>query len=193
MVPDVSTLTQSQGVRKRPMTWLWIVLGVAGAIAAVVLVLGLMNPAGHIATVRASYARPPAELFAAISDHAGQTQWRKDLRSLEMLPPQDGKTVFRETGGFGPVTYVVEASEPPRHYVVRILDKDLPYEGKWNFELESIGDVTRLTITETGSVKVFLFRALSPFFSKTATIEGYLRALGAKFGETIVPEVVQVL
>ena len=175
------------------MTWLWIVLGVVGVLAVTIVVLGLMNPAGHIATVRATYARPPSEVFAAISDHAAQTQWRKDLKALEMLPPQDGKTVFRETSGFGPVTYVVDASEPPLHYVVRILDEKLPYEGKWNFELEPEGAGTRVTITETGSVKVFLFRALGPFFSKTATLESYLKALGAKFGESVTPQVVQVL
>ena len=178
-------------IGRRAMLWLWITLGVVGTLVAVVVILGLLQSPRHVASARATYARPPAEVFAAISDHAPQASWRKDLKSLEMLPAQGGRTVFRETTGFGPVTFIVDESVPERRYVVRILDDDLPYGGTWTFELEPKGAGTQLTITEAGEVKVFLFRAMSAFFSKTATIEGYLRSLGAKFGETVAPEIVE--
>jgi uncharacterized protein YndB with AHSA1/START domain len=170
------------------MLWLWTVLGIVGVLAGAIVVLGLTQPAGHVASARATFARPPAELFAAISDHDGQTKWRSGMKSLELLPPQQGKTVFRETTGFGPVTYIVDESTPPTRYVTRILDETLPYDGKWTFELAPSGAGTQVTITEAGRVKVFLFRALSVFFSKTATMEQYLKELGAKFGEQVTPE-----
>jgi hypothetical protein len=173
------------------MLWLWILLAVVGAIAAAIVVLGMTQPRGHVAIVRATFARPPAELFAAISDHVGQKSWRADLKSIEMLPPQQGKAVFRETTGFGPMTLIVDESTPPRRYVTRILDESLPFGGAWTYELEPNGAGAQLTITEAGEIKSFLFRALSPFFSKTATIEGYLKALGGKFGENVTPEVVR--
>jgi len=170
-------------VRRRSVTWLWIVLGGVGVIGLLIVVLGLTQPRGHVASATATYSRPPAELFAAISGHAEQTQWRKDLKSITLLPPQDGKLVFREVTGFGPVTYVVDESLPPKRYVVRILDETLPYSGRWIFDLEPAGTGTRLTITESGEVKSFLFRALGAFFSKTATIEQYLSSLRAKLGD----------
>lgn len=192
VMADATTHVPTPPVGKgSPMLWLWIVLGVVGAVAATIVVLGLTRPAGHVASVRATFARPASELFAAISNHAEQPKWRADLKALEMLPPQEGKVVFRETTGFGPVTYVVDESVAARRYVVRILDETLPYKGCWTFELEPDGGGTRLTITETGEVKSFLFRALSAFFSKTATLEGYLKALGAKFGEPVTPEIVR--
>ncbi len=172
------------------MLWLWIVLGIVGGLAAIVVVLGLTQPRGHVVSARATYSRPPAELFAAISGHAEHAKWRADLKSLELLPPQGDKTVFREVTGFGPVTYIVDESVPSKRYVTRILDESLPYAGKWTFELEQKGARTELTITEDGEIKSFVFRALSVFFSKTATIESYLKALGTKFGESVKPEVV---
>src|SRR5688572_25196610 len=100
------------------MIWLWVALGVVATLAAIVIVLGLTSSPKHVATVRATYARPAAEVFAAISGHADQKQWRPDLKSIEMLPPQDGKTVFRETAGFGPVSFIVDESVPSQRYVV---------------------------------------------------------------------------
>ena len=131
----------------------------------------------HVTAVRIALKRPPAEVFAALSDPVAQTQWRPGMKSVELLPPQDGKAVWRETTRMGPVRYV--------------LDEDLGYRGRWVFDLEPDGAGTRLTITEEGEVTSWLFRALSPFFSKTATIESYLKALAAKFGEAAAPVVVR--
>ena len=158
--------------------------GVVAALLAYVLIAGSVVARGHVTSVRIVLKRPPAEVFAVISDRAAQTQWRADLKSVEILPPQDGRVVFRETTRMGPVRYVVDEAEAGRRLVTRILDEDLGYRGRWIFELEPDGAGTRLTITEEGEVTSWMFRALSPFFSKTATLEAYLKALAAKFGET---------
>jgi uncharacterized protein YndB with AHSA1/START domain len=173
------------------MLWLKILLGIVVVIAGYVLIAGSVVARSHVATVCATFARPPAEIWAAITDHASQPAWRKELKSLEMQPSRDGRTFFRETGPFGPVNFIVDASEPQGRYVVRILDEHLSFGGRWIYELEPAGSGSRLTITEEGEVKSLFFRALSPFFSKTSTIEGFLRALGAKFGETVAAEVVR--
>jgi uncharacterized protein YndB with AHSA1/START domain len=173
------------------MIWLKIGLGIVVVLAAYVVIAGIAIPRGHVAIVRATLGRPPAEVWQAVTDHASQGSWRKDLKSIEMQPSRDGKISFTEVGGHGPIGFVVEESVPTSRYVVRILDEELPFGGRWIFALEPAGTGSRLTITEDGEVKNLVFRALSPFFSKTATMEGYLEALGAKFGETVTPEVVQ--
>jgi uncharacterized protein YndB with AHSA1/START domain len=144
-----------------------------------------------VTSVRVVLKRPPAEVFAAISDRASQTQWRADLKSVELLPPQDGRVVFRETTKMGPVRYVVDESVASARLVTRILDEDLGYRGRWIFELAPEGEGTRVTVTEEGEVTSFLFRALSPLFSKSASLERYLKALAAKFGETAAPEILR--
>jgi uncharacterized protein YndB with AHSA1/START domain len=179
------------GKKRRAMTWLWIVLGGVAALALLLAILGATRSARHVAIVRADLAGPPEAVFAVISSHADQASWRSDVKSIELLAPQDGRTVFREVGGFGPVTFIVDESVAPRRYVVRILDEHLPYSGTWTWELEPHGRGTRVTITEAGEVKAFVFRALSVFFSKTATIETYLKSLGRKLGETVTPVVVR--
>jgi uncharacterized protein YndB with AHSA1/START domain len=171
------------------MLWLKIAGGIVVLVVAYVAVAGAVVARGHVTAVRIALKRPPAEVFAALADPVAQTQWRPDLKSVELLPPQDGRTVYRETTRMGPVRYVVDESVAGKRRVARILDEDLGYRGRWVFELEPDGAGTRLTITEEGEMTSWMFRALSPFFSKTATLEAYLKALAAKFGEVARPEV----
>jgi len=172
-----------------------IALKIAGLVVVALLgyvaVAGAVVARGHVTAVRVALKRPPAEVFAALADPVAQTQWRPDLKAVDLLPPQDGKAVWRETTRMGPVRYVLDESVAGRRRVARILDEDLGYRGRWVFDLEPDGAGTRLTITEEGEVTSWMFRALSPFFSKSATLEAYLKALAAKFGEAAAPEVVR--
>jgi hypothetical protein len=73
--------------------------------------------------------------------------------------------------------------------VTRIADPEQPFGGTWTFELAPADGGTRLTITERGEVYNPIFRALGRFvFGHTATIDQYLRALGAAFGDALTPE-----
>jgi hypothetical protein len=62
----------------------------------------------------------------------------------------------------------------------------LPFGGTWTFEVTPIGDGGSVVrITEDGEVYNPVFRFVSRYFmGYTATIDSYLKALGAKFGET---------
>jgi hypothetical protein len=173
------------------MLWLKIGAGIVAAVVLYVLIAGNLAPRTHVASVRLALKRPAAEIFAAISDHAGQKAWRPDLKEVELLPAQEGKAVYRETTSSGAVRYIVDESVADRRCVTRILDENLGYRGRWIFELEPTGGGTRLTITEEGEVTNLMFRALSPLFSKTKTIEGYLDALSRRFGEDAKPEIVR--
>jgi len=173
------------------MLWLKIAGGIIVLVGGYVAVAGAVVARGHVTAVRIALKRSPAEVFAALADPVAQSQWRADLKSVELLPPQDGRTVYRETTRSGPVRYVVDESVAGKRRVTRILDEDLGYRGRWVFDLEPDGAGTRLTITEEGEVTSWMFRALSPFFSKTATLEGFLKALAAKFDEAAAPEVVR--
>ncbi len=169
------------------MKWVWITLASIAAIIALVAIVGALLPVAHAAARRLHLKQSAAAVFAAITDVPAMPQWR-DLKSVEMLPPRGGKRCYREVSGFGPMDLLVEIEEPGRKVVTRIVTAGSPFGGTWTFRLEPEGDGTSITITENGEVYNVFFRALARFvFGHTSTIDGYLRALAAKFGEVAEP------
>lgn len=168
-----------------------IALTVAGVLVSIPVLLtlwGLAMPSGHVATRAARVAAPPDEVFRLLADVGAQPSWRKDLKSVEILPPRNGRTVWRETGGSGILTLELVESAAPRRLVTRIADDTLPFGGSWTILLAPDGAGTRVTITEDGFVKLAPLRPLARFvFGHTTTIDGYLRHLGAHWGEVVTP------
>lgn len=154
-------------------------------LVAVVFTIGWFLPVGHVATRSAAFARPPQDLYAAVSDVAKYPQWWSELSQVEMLPSRSGRIRFREHMSTGPVVMEVVESVPRSRFVTRIDDPDQPFGGTWTFEIAPDAGGTRLTVTERGEVYNPLFRFLSRFvFGYTGTMESFLQALGAKFGQS---------
>ena len=171
------------------MKWLLIVAAVVAGLVALLAILGTLAPRKHVACGSVRLRQTPQAVWDTITAFADAPGWRKELKSVELLPDRDGKTCFREISGMGPLTLVVEAREPPRRLVTRIDDPDLPFGGSWTWRLEPEAGGTRLTITENGEVRNVFFRALSrTVFRPDATLKASLRALAAKFGESAEPE-----
>jgi uncharacterized protein YndB with AHSA1/START domain len=168
--------------------WLLLVALALVAVVVIITVVGYLLPQGHVAARTARFRQPPEPLFDAISDVARAATWRTDVKQVEMLPPVDGRVRFREVRGMGGVTMEVAEAARPSRMVTRIADPDQPFGGTWTFELMPEGSGTRLTITERGEVYNPIFRALGRFvFGYTSTMDAYLKALGARFGETVTP------
>ena len=161
---------------------MWIALSIAGGLAGLVLLLALIGralPRGHVAARKATFTRPPAAVWEALTSLDAQPSWRKGLTRIERLSP----TRFREHGRHGATTYELAEAAEPSLRITRIADDQLPYGGRWIYELAPSGDGTSLTITEDGFIKNPVFRVLSrTVFSTTATIEQLLRDLGAHLG-----------
>jgi uncharacterized protein YndB with AHSA1/START domain len=165
------------------MKWILLAVAALAALALIVVVTGLLLPRDHVAALSARIAAPPDSVWAALTDPAGFPSWRPDVRRVEPLRATATGASWREHGSNGTITYVVEASEPPRRLVTRIADKDLPFGGSWEYTVAPDGAGSRVTIVERGSVYNPVFRFVSRFImGHTATIERYLRALGSRFG-----------
>ncbi|MEO6436010.1 MAG: SRPBCC family protein [Tepidisphaeraceae bacterium] len=166
------------------LKWTFIVVGGLVLLVCAVAVIGLMLPKGHHAAKSVTLRAAPVEVFAVITDFAKAGEWRSGLQRVEMLPNEGGAVMFREIGGQGPMTFRVEALEPPTRLVTRIADKSLPFGGTWTYDLRPQGSGTELTITEDGEVYNPIFRFMSTFFfSQTAAIEAYLASLERRLGE----------
>ncbi|MEO8045106.1 MAG: SRPBCC family protein [Spartobacteria bacterium] len=163
----------------------------AGLVVLVGLVclIGVLLPRQHRVAREIALGRSPRDVFAVVRDFRTAPSWRRHLRSVEMLAPADGHTRFREAAQNGSVTYEVMEEIPDTKLVTRILDRDLGYSGSWTYEFLPTQEGTRLRITEDGEVSNILFRFMSRFvFGQTKSLETYLKALGAKFGQDVTPQ-----
>ena len=175
------------------MKWIAIVLAVVVVLAAIVVLIGAALPQSHVAVRSVSLHKPPADVWRTVTDVASAAAWRKDIQRVEMLPPANGRIAWREVGPQGAMNYEGEMVRPPRpgvpgRFVSRITDKNLPYGGEWIIDVAVANDGSVVTVTENGEVYNPFFRFVSRYIvGHTATITGYLRALGRHFGEEVTP------
>jgi hypothetical protein len=168
------------------MKWILIVVGVIAGLIALMAIIGALLPKGHTAARTTVINKPPEVLWQAMTDCAAFSQWRTDVKSVEVLPDRNGHTVWREDGKNGKITLETIEASPPSRLVLLIADPDLPFGGKWTYELQPSPGGSRVTITEDGEVYNPIFRFMSHvFFSQSASIETYLKALGKKYGEDV--------
>jgi uncharacterized protein YndB with AHSA1/START domain len=153
----------------------------------VVLAIGATLPEEHVAARRISLPVRPPEVWAALTDVSAFPSWRPKVKQVDVLGTDPLR--WRETGRDGKITFEVTAADEPRRLVSRITDDTLPFGGTWTYEIAPAGDGSTVTVTEHGEVRNVLFRFVSRFvMGHTATIDGYLTALGERFGHPVTPE-----
>ena len=153
---------------------------VGGLVVLVLLVVGIgyALPQGHVETREVTVPASAERVFALISSPADYPKWRSDVDSVEVLPSEGGKELFRELGDNGPLLMRVDERVANSRMVTVIADSTLPFGGKWTYELAPAGSGTTLRITEDGQVYNPLFRFMSRFvFGHAATMERYLSDL----------------
>lgn len=172
------------------MGWLviiGIVVGVLVVLVLAVLAVGATLPVAHVAARRVRLPVGPERVWPVLTDVAGYPSWRPRVARIEMLG--DEPVGWREIGKDGKITFEIAEADEPRRLVTRITDPKLPFGGSWTYELAPDGDGCAVTVTEHGEVRNLLFRFMSRFvLGHTATIDGYLTALGTKFDAAVTPE-----
>src|SRR5262249_44043495 len=70
----------------------WVIIGVGSVVVIVFIILavGAMLPAKHVARRTVLLHRAPEAVWAIITDFAAGPSWRPDLRGVELLPPREG-------------------------------------------------------------------------------------------------------
>jgi hypothetical protein len=113
------------------------------------------------------------------------------MKESARLPDRDGQEVWRQKMSGFDVPLVVLESNPPRHLVTKIdAGSGAAFGGTWTYELmpDSGATATRISVTEAGWIGNPLFRFLSRFvFGYYGSLDGYLKALGKRFGESVQP------
>ena len=169
-----------------------LMLAVVVGLGLLVVIIGYLLPVRHEATVAATIPAAPNVVWAVLTDPASYPKWRGDVTSVDVLPTDSGHVAWREQGKNGAIAFVVEQAERPTRLVTRITDKSLPFGGSWEYLVTGEGAGSRVQITEHGEVYSPVFRFVSRFImGHSATASAYLKALGARFGAVVEPEVGQ--
>jgi len=159
-----------------------------GSIIALVIAIGAALPIRHVAASRISLHRSPAEVFALISDFQSAPSWRRGVKQVTLLPPEQGHQRFIEIGEKESITMEVPESSGPGRLVTAIADKSLPYGGSWIFEISPNQEGSILQITERGEVYNPFFRFVSRFvLGYKKTINNYLSDVAKHFAEKTKP------
>lgn len=169
------------------MKWVLLACGALVVLVVAIVAVGAMLPREHRASRRARFRQPPEAVYALVT---GPQDWRPDVAKWEQLAPENGRQRSRETskGGDALLMEVVESVPSARH-VTRIADPDLPYGGTWTWSISPIDGGCQVQVAEDGFVSNPIFRFVSRFvIGHQATIDAYLKNLGKKLGDEIVPE-----
>jgi hypothetical protein len=167
------------------MKWLLLALGVVVLLAGLVALLGAALPLRHHATRKARFDVSPEVLYSVI---AGPPDWRSGVKRFAVLPDNAGRRQWSEEDNHGQkITYEVVEDVAAKRLVVRIADRNLPFGGTWSYDIaRAPGGGSELRISEDGEIYNVIFRFVSRFFlGYTASIEGYFRDLGTKFGQKV--------
>ena len=159
------------------------------AMVGIVAFVGSRLPVSHVASRTVSIGAPTDVVFNTMTDFASSASWRTELKSITVATDTaTGRQRVTEDSKNGTMTMEVEELVPPTRFVTRIVGEGLPYGGAWAHALEAQGNATRVTITEHGEVYNPIFRFISKYImGHTGTIDGYLTALGRKFGNEVTP------
>ena len=169
------------------MLWLLAGIGVLALLAALIGGIGSALPKTYSVSRRAQFNRSRWDVWKTITDYPQQVTWRDDLGHVERVPGRGGMELWRETGRRRQaLVFETVESVPPRRLVRRIVNDDLAFGGSWAFDVDEVGEVTVVTVTEEGEVYNPFLRFVSRVVvGQTAAIDRYLRALGKKLGADV--------
>ena len=171
------------------MKWVLIALGGLVGLVALMALVGAFIPRDHRATSSVTLRQPSDSVWKVVRDLGGITAWWPEMKEAVRLPDKDGHEAWRQkVGGFDMPLVVLESS-PPRRLVTKIDSAaGAAFGGTWTYELTPDGGGTRISVTEAGWIANPIFRFMSRFlFGYYGSLDGYLTALGKRFGEAVRP------
>lgn len=172
------------------MKWVLIVLGGVVALVAVIALIGAFVPREHRATSTITLQQPADSIWKVVRDFGGVPAWWPEIKESVRQPDKDGREVWRQKMSGWDVPLIVIESTAPRRLVTQIdTSAGGAFGGTWTYELiPESGGGTKISVTEAGWIGNPIFRTLSRFvFGYYGSLDGYLKALGRRFGETVEP------
>ena len=172
------------------MKWVLIVVGAVLGLVALITLIGAFVPREHRATSTVVLHQPVDSVWKVVRDLGGVPAWWPEIKESVRLPDKDGHEVWRQKMSGWDVPLIVIESTAPRRLLTQIdTSAGGAFGGTWTYELTpDSGAGTKISVTEAGWIGNPIFRTLSRFvFGYYGSLDGYLRALGKRFGESVEP------
>ena len=171
------------------MKWVLIGLGAVVGLVALMALIGAFVPREHRATSTVVVHQPADSVWNVVRDLGGIPAWWSEIKESVRQPDKDGHEVWRQKMSGWDVPLIVIESAPPRRLVTQIdTSAGGAFGGTWTYELTPDSRGTRISVTEAGWIGNPIFRFLSRFvFGYYGSLDGYLKALGKRFGEDVHP------
>jgi hypothetical protein len=164
------------------------VLAVLVVAVAVVLLLGALQPLNHTTTVTGTIQATPQHVFNIITDLPAAPTWRHAVKSVQVLPTDEGRDRWVETLDHNQkMAFLALRTMPPTpdgHALreVRLNDPGASYGGTWTYTIAPgpTPSTTVLQITETGFIKPWLYRfMMAHVVGMTRNLDQYMHDLQA--------------
>jgi len=166
----------------RIILWFVALLVIAGVI---VYADGSSLPVNHSISVLGIIPAPPARTFDIIGDVANGATWRSEIKSVTMLPPDNGMDHWVEDLGDGEKMVFsateIDTADPHGHLVRKVkLDGDPRFGGTWTYDVwpGPTPSQSMLKITEDGFINPPIYRFMMAYvFGPTKNLKDYMGEL----------------
>lgn len=169
------------------LKWILALLSLAVVLVVGPFVAGMFITKRHVAASTIMLSQPADSVWLVVRDLGGYPAWWRDIKRSERDPDAGDGEVWIQTDGQGqelPLR-VVQAIQPSL-LVTEIAGGELPFSGRWTFEIERTGMGSRVTLTEEGEVFNPVFRFMARMFlGYHGSIDRCLEGLGRRFGEQV--------
>lgn len=167
------------------MQWFLVLTATVAAALGLAYLIGSLLPREHTARVDAVIPGSRADVWSAMTEPDAFPRWRPGVEEVEVLEEGPEAPIrWREEGRTGSMILEVVGRDPPGRLVVRIADPELPFGGRWIYELEPVAGGTRVRITEEGTIENPLLRFLARFvLGYEATMRDYLEGLSERMAD----------
>lgn len=147
---------------------LYIIITLLGLLFVLFGVLGILGsrlPETHVASQTAEIGAPAQTVFGWIERVEEMPAWVPEITKVDRLADVDGKPVYLQKMGRNSFVTMTTRFEPPLRITRDIADDHGPFSGTWDHVIEPASEgACRLTLTETGTVKSPIPRAIMHYF-----------------------------
>lgn len=160
---------------------IWILVGIGVLLILIPVLFGLMISPFQRATRVELIKAPPEEVWSALTELSRQTEWRTDLKSVQLKDDDDGMR-WIEQPAHGSKLVLRKMKEVRLKEIVVQMEKGSRVVGTRQAVLSAVPGGTRVTFTETSEIKSPLRRLRAQLGSGLdKRLQHYIQQLKHKF------------